>query len=167
MLHSCIGTNSELLTFGDPLSLWYTQGSSLNEKYLPGEEQPSMEVNGLLLFGIWYVVLAIGVSLAVLRWKRRQKYLRRLRTQGRRVIAIVTQVQQECEQRGPEEFPLINYCYYIQAQWTDPQTGSTYWFQSNRLTSLPKEYLPGAFVHVLMDASTHPTLYLMELPEYG
>ena len=64
-----------------------------------------MEINGLLFFEIWSVVLAVGISLAVLRWERRRK-LRRLRTQGRRVIAIVTQVQQEGEQRGPAEFPL-------------------------------------------------------------
>jgi hypothetical protein len=82
------------------------------------------------------------------------------------VIARVTQVQQECEERGPAAFPLTAYCYYIQAQWTDPQTGRTYWFQSNRLISRPIEYLPGAFVHVLMDDSTHPTRYLMDLPEY-
>jgi len=89
-----------------------------------------------------------------------------VQTQGRRVIARVTEVQQECEERGPDAFPLLNYCYSIQAQWIDPQTGRTYWFQSNRLTSRPKEYLPGAFVHVLMDDSTHPTRYMMELPEY-
>ena len=125
-----------------------------------------MEIYGLLLVGIWFVVLAAFVPFALLRWKQRQKQLQRLRTRGRRVIAMVTEVQQECEERGPEEFPFINYCYYIQAQWTDPQTGRTYWFQSNRLTSLPQEYLPGAFVDVLMDASTHPTRYMMELPEY-
>lgn len=125
-----------------------------------------MEFNGLLFFGIWYVVLAVGVFLAVLRWKQKRKHLRKLQTQGRRVIAMVTQIQEECEERGPDEFPLLNYCYYIQAQWTDPRTGNTYRFQSNRLTSLPKEYLPGAFVHVLMDESTRPTRYMMELPEY-
>ncbi|HET8843354.1 MAG TPA: hypothetical protein VFN35_17960 [Ktedonobacteraceae bacterium] len=125
-----------------------------------------MEFNGLLFFGIWYVVLAVGVFLAVLRWKQKRKHLRKLQTQGRRVIAMVTQIQEECEERGPDEFPLLNYCYYIQAQWTDPRTGNTYRFQSNRLTSLPKEYLPGAFVHVLMDESAHPTRYMMELPEY-
>src|SRR5690242_374907 len=116
-----------------------------------------MEFNGLLFFGIWYVVLAVGVFLAVLRWKQKRKHLRKLRTQGRRVIAMVTQIQEECEERGPDEFPFLNYCYYIQAQWTDPRTGNTYRFQSNRLTSLPKEYLPGAFVHVLMDESARPT----------
>jgi hypothetical protein len=175
MLHRRIGTNGNSLTFGDPFSLLYTQGSSPDEKDLQGEEQPSMEANelqlsmevkGVFFLGICFVVLAVGISLAVLRWKWRRKQLRRLQIQGRRVIARVTQVQQECEERGPDAFALLNYCYYIQAQWIDPQTGRTYCFQSNRLTSRPKEYLPGAFVHVLMDDSTHSTRYLMELPEY-
>ena len=40
----------------------------------------AMEVKGLLLLGIGVVVLAAGVSLAVLRWKWRRKQLRSANT---------------------------------------------------------------------------------------
>jgi hypothetical protein len=130
-----------------------------------GKGPQTMAVNTLLLLGTCYIVLAAGVCLALLIGQRRRAQLRKLQTQGKRVIAIVTDVQQEREERGPAAFPLINYCYFIEAQWTDPQTGTTYWFKSNRLVSSPKEYSRGTFVHVLIDP-THPTRYVMELPEY-
>jgi Protein of unknown function (DUF3592) len=124
-----------------------------------------MAINTLLLFGTGYIVLVAGVYLALLLGQRKRAQLHKLQTQGKRLIAIVTDVQQEQEERGPAAFPVINYCYYIEAQWTDPKTGNTYRFKSNRLVSSPKEYSRGTFVHVLIDP-TNPTRYAMELPEY-
>ena len=119
----------------------------------------------LLILCMCSMVIVAGVYLAVLLGQLRREKSRKLQHQGKRVIAIVTNVQQEREERGPAEFPLINYCYYIEAQWTDPQTGNTYLFKSRRLASSPKEYSRGRFVQVLMDPN-NPTRYTMELPEY-
>jgi hypothetical protein len=130
-----------------------------------GKEQQTMEADTLLILGMCYIVLAASVCLAILLGQLRREKLRKLQTQGKRVIAMVTDVQQECEERGPPAFPLINYCYYIEAQWIDPQTGNTYLFKSDRLASNPKEYTRATFVHVLIDP-TDPTRYVMELPEY-
>ena len=77
----------------------------------------------------------------------------------------MTSVEQEREERGNPEVPRIDYAYYIEAEWTDPRTGNTYRFRSDRLASSPKEYLPGTFIHVLVDPK-HPTRYVLELPEY-
>ena len=121
-----------------------------------------MADNTLLILCTSYIVIIAAAGLAMLLGQRRRE---KLRTQGRRVIAIVTDVLQEREERGPAAFPILNYCYYIEAQWTDPQTGTTYLFKSQRLTSSPKAYTLGTFVHVVFDPS-HPTRYTMELPEY-
>lgn len=116
----------------------------------------------LMIFGICYFVIVAG---ALLLGQLRREKARKLLAQGKRVIAIVTNVEQECEERGPAAFPLIDYCYYIEAQWIDPKKGNTYLFKSNRLASSPKEYAPGGFVQVLMDPHDS-TRYIMELPEY-
>ena len=111
------------------------------------------------------IVLAAGIYLALLLVELRKANTRKLQEQGRRVIAIVTNVEREREERGNPEVPRIDYGYYIEAEWTDPQTGYTYQFRSNRLASSPKEYTPGTFVHVLIDPK-NPARYALELPEY-
>src|SRR2546426_5430087 len=129
------------------------------------KEKHTMATNPLLTPYTYYLVIVVSVALAILLGQLIREKSRKLQQHGRRVIAIVTNVQQEREERGPPEFPLINYCYYIEAQWIDPRTGNTYRFKSQRLASSPKEYSPGKFVPVLIDPN-NPTRYTMELPEY-
>ena len=121
-----------------------------------------MVVNLLILSAL--MVLA-AVFLIILFVRQRKASIRTLQQRGRRLIAIVTAVEQECEERGNPEVPRIDYAYYIEAEWTDPRTGNTYRFRSDRLASSPKEYPPGAFVRVLVDPKD-PTRYVLELPEY-
>jgi hypothetical protein len=121
-----------------------------------------MAVN-ILILGALMVLAAI--CLAILFVQRRKANIRTLQKRGRRLIAIVTNIEQECEERGNPEVPRIDYAYYIEAEWTDPRTGHTYRFRSDRLASSPKEYPPGTFVHVLVDPK-RPTRYALELPEY-
>ena len=95
-------------------------------------------------------------------------YLRRhnsmfLHQNGKRVVAIVTNIRQEMEERGPSEFPCINYCYYIEAEWTDIHTGVTHKFRSKRLNSRPIEE-PGAFLSVVVDVE-NPENYEIDLSE--
>ena len=113
---------------------------------------------------ITMVVLAVVFLVIRLIYQRKAK-VRILQRRGRRLIAMVTAVEQEREERGNPEFPRIDYAYYIEAEWTDPQTGNTYRFRSDRLASSPKEYSPGTFVYVLIDPE-RPTRYMLELPEY-
>ncbi len=121
-----------------------------------------MAENVLILSAL---VLLAAVFLIILFVQQRKANIRTLQQRGRRLIAIVTAVEQECEERGNPEVPRIDYAYYIEAEWTDPQTGNTYRFRSDRLASSPKEYPPGAFVCVLVDPKD-PTRYVLELPEY-
>ena len=111
----------------------------------------------------WMVLAAI--CLAIFFLQRSKANIRTLQKRGRRLIAIVINVEQECEERGNPEVPRIEYAYYIEAEWTDPRTGHTYSFRSDRLSSSPKEYPPGAFVQVLVDPR-RPARYVLELPEY-
>lgn len=117
------------------------------------------------IFAICFLILATSVYLAILPGQLRRIKIQNLQKQGKRVRAIVTNIDQEREERGNPEFPRIDYAYYIEAEWTDPQTGDTYRFRSNRLASSPKEYTQGTFVHVLIDPN-NPTRCVMELPEY-
>jgi hypothetical protein len=91
---------------------------------------------------------------------RSSQYLSR---KGKRVVAIVTAIRQEMEERGPAQFPRINYCYYIEAEWTDIHTWITYTFRSKRLNSKPRE-VPGNVLSVLVDPEK-PSNYYMELSE--
>ena len=86
-----------------------------------------------------------------------------LQKNGKRVVAIVTNIHQEVEERGPTEFPRVNYCYYIEAEWTDIHTGATYSFWSKRLNSRPIEE-PGAFLSVIVDVE-NPKNYEIDLSE--
>ena len=111
------------------------------------------------------LMVLVAVCLVVLFARRRKANVRTLQKRGRRLVAIVTNVEQEREERGNPEVPRIDYAYYIEAEWTDPRTGNTYRFRSDRLASSPKEYPPGTFIHVLVDPK-RPTRYVLELPEY-
>ena len=117
----------------------------------------------ILILGALMALAA--VCLVILFFQRRKASIRTLQKRGRRLIAIVTNIEQECEERGNPEFPRIDYAYYIEAEWTDPRTGNTYRFRSDRLASSPKEYPPGTFVHVLVDPR-NPSRYVLEVPEY-
>ena len=116
----------------------------------------------ILILSVLMVLAA--VCFAVLFVQRRKANIHTLQKRGRRLIAIVTNIEQECEERGNPEIPRIDYAYYIEAEWTDPRTGHTYRFRSDRLASSPKEYPPGTFVQVLVDPK-HPTRYVLELSE--
>jgi hypothetical protein len=113
-------------------------------------------------------VILILVLLAVVFFitNRLLTYLQRynssfLQKKGKRVVAIVTSIRQDVEERGPAEYPHINYCYYIEAEWTDSYTGETYRFRSKRLNSRPIEE-PGAFLSVIIDVE-NPKNYEMDL----
>lgn len=124
-----------------------------------------MTVNSLLFFYTCLLILVIVGGLVILPGQLRRERIHKLHRQGRRVRAVVINVRQEREERGPSGFSLIDYCYFIEAQWTDPQTEKTYLFRSNRLASSPKEYSRGKFVHVLIDPH-NPERYILDLPEY-
>jgi hypothetical protein len=92
--------------------------------------------------------------------RKSNKYLYQ---KGKRVVAIITAIRQEVEERGPPQFARINYCYYIEAEWIDIHTWKTYRFRSGRLNSRPKE-VPGDVLSVMLDLE-NPTHYYMELTE--
>ncbi len=110
-----------------------------------------MEISQVQFVLLVFMLLAIVFFIT----NRLLAYLQRhsssiLQENGKRVVAIVTVIRQEVEERGPTEFPRINYCYYIEAEWTDIHTGVTYRFISKRLNSRPIEE-PGAFLSVIVD----------------
>jgi uncharacterized protein DUF3592 len=121
------------------------------------KEKPTMAWNAQLLS--LFIVLAAAVCLAILFIQVRKTKIRK------QVTATVITVEQEREERGNAEYPRIDYGYYIEAEWIDPQTGDTYRFRSNRLASSPKEYTPGTPVHILIDPK-NPARYALEMPEY-
>jgi hypothetical protein len=114
----------------------------------------------VLVFILLIVVFIITNRLLTLLQRQKSSHLQQ---KGKRVVAIVTNIRQEVEERGPAEFPRINYCYYIEAEWTDIHTGATYSFRSKRLSSRPIEE-PGAFLSVVVDAE-NPKNYEIDLSE--
>jgi hypothetical protein len=138
---------------------WETAAEDIARRLQGVKEHPMMAVILIAL------MLLAAICLIILLARRKKAMIRTLQKRGRRLIAIVTAVEQVREERGNPEIPRIDYAYYIEAEWTDPQTGNTYQFRSDRLASSPKEYSPGTFISVLIDPE-QPTHYVLELPEY-
>jgi len=122
-----------------------------------------MMAGNVLILSALILLFAVCLAIIFVRWRKTS--LRTLQKRGRRLVAIVTNIEQEREERGNPEIPRIDYAYYIEAEWTDPRTGNTYQFRSQRLASSPKEYPPGSFVPVLIDPKD-PGRYVLELSEY-
>lgn len=114
----------------------------------------------VLIFMLLVVVFLITNRLLTYLQNYKSSFLQK---NGKRVVAIVTTIRQEVEERGPTEYPRINYCYYIEAEWTDIHSGATYSFRSKRLTLRPMEE-PGAFLSVVLDVE-NPKNYEIDLSE--
>ncbi len=96
-------------------------------------------------------LLAIGCS----GWLRQARSDGRLERSGKRVQATVTSI---------EKRPGLAFTsYIITAAWSEPQTGTSYTFESEPDPRPPHErYVPGAAVDVLLDP-TNPGRYCMEV----
>ncbi len=102
------------------------------------------------------VILAIAIPLltiALVYIILRRRKLGWLHTNGKEVVATVTDVSKNPEPRRYPDGRIVNV-YTVRATWTDPQNNSTYTFHDNTLDQ-SERFPPGSQVSVLIDPQ-HP-----------
>ena len=115
---------------------------------------------------IWFLLLLSGIVVSRL-FPLIQKALliRWLKKNGAWVIATVTGIQKQM--RGEKSYvsermwEMVPY-YYITAQWKDSRTKCIYTFRTRVRGPLPRIYVPGHSVYVLIDPR-NPKRYFVEL----
>ena len=106
-----------------------------------------------LLFGSLIVICVVGIltqAIIIMRSNRPTN-----KWKGRRVIAMVTNIDTEAETFNGRN------ALYITAEWLDNRTGLTYTFRSHPLMSHPEKQV-GDIVTVFFDPH-HPQLYRIKL----
>ena len=84
--------------------------------------------------------------------------VRRLRSHGRQIIAVVTSIRHES---GKTAWGFARDIYALTATWTSPHTGRTYTYWTWAMRSGPA-YTPGSLVPVVIDPD-NPKRYALEL----
>lgn len=84
--------------------------------------------------------------------------VRRLRSHGRRIVAVVTAIRHES---GKTTWGVARDNYAVTGTWTSPRTGRTYTFWTWAMRSRPA-CTPGSLVPVVIDPD-NPKRYALEL----
>ena len=114
-----------------------------------------------LLYLAFFVILVVAIGGAILRWTQ----VSSLRQSGVRVAATVRDID---HQRHTTMNPTNNVMttrdnWYIEAEWTDPASGETRMFRSDRLDQWDAERYPvGSPITVLIDPQ-NPDSYYVEI----
>jgi hypothetical protein len=116
-----------------------------------------LTTNDIVLLAIVGPLLIIAFVYAVYRRRK----LNWLHTNGKEIIATVTDVTQNREPRRYPDGRIVNV-YTVKATWTDPQNNSTYTFRDNTLDQSEK-FPPGSQVSVLIDPQHPQERYSMQL----
>ncbi len=129
---------------------------------------------GSSLFTLLFLIVIGLIVWQVVRSIMRTQEIDELRRSGKRVAATVTNIRHERVQSRaatppnpathmPGSPPIYRDDWYVEAEWTDPQTGQTYAFKSERLgREDAMRYHAGDPITVLMDPSD-PSRYYVEI----
>ena len=114
-----------------------------------------------LIYLAFFVVLLVVIGGAILRWTQ----VSGLRKTGVRIAATVRDID---HQRHTTMNPTTHVMttrddWYIEAEWTDPASGETRMFRSDRLDEWDAERYPvGSPITVLIDPQ-NPESYYVEI----
>ena len=126
------------------------------------------------LFTLFFLVVVGFILWQVLREVLRKQEIDELQHSGKRVAATVTNILHERVQTNagmppnptthmPASAPTYRDDWFVEASWTDPQTGSTHAFKSDRLDrDDAMRYAAGDPITVLVDPSD-PERYYVEV----
>lgn len=126
------------------------------------------------LFGLFFIVVLGIFAFGIVQSFLRAQQVDELRRTGTRVAATVTSVLHERVQTNPgmpannttgmpPTAPTYRDDWYVEATWTDPNTGATHQFKSDRLTRADAtRYAAGQPITVLIDPAD-PTRYYVEI----
>jgi len=129
---------------------------------------------GNSLFTLFFLIVLGVIVWQVVRAIMRTQEVDELRRSGKRVAATVTNILHERVQSSaatapnpatnmPARAATYRDDWYVEAEWTDPQTGQAYAFKSERLDREgAMRYHAGDPITVLVDPSD-PSLYYVEI----
>ncbi len=120
------------------------------------------------MFGLlnWILLMITGmVVYRIVHLIQRARLVRWLKTNGMVVIATVTNVQKQLRSEksslSEKIWDMVPY-YAITAQWRHAKTKQVYTFKQTIRGPLPRTYVPGHSVAVLIDPN-NPKHYHLEL----
>ncbi len=115
--------------------------------------------------GLLLLCLSGIVIYRIIRLIQKARLMRSLKTNGVLVIAKVKDVHKQLRSEkgswGERMWDLVPH-YDVTAQWKDPKTQQLYTFKKTVHGHLPRRYVPGHSVYVLIDPN-NPERYYMEL----
>ncbi len=124
------------------------------------------------LFDAFFLLMVGMIVAMVLRAMTRARQVDELRRSGTRVAATVTNIQHRRVQTnagmppnpatgGAIPAPTYRDDWFIEAEWTDPRTGVTHRFKSDRLSEFDaRRYAAGEPITVLVDPNDPATYYV-------
>jgi hypothetical protein len=126
------------------------------------------------LFTLFFLIVLGVILYQVVRQVMRSREIGQLEQSGKRIAANVTNVVHERVQTNmgqppnpathmPATAPTYRDDWFVEAQWTDPQTGREYAFKSDRLDREDAiRYAAGDPITVMIDP-VDPDRYYVEL----
>lgn len=111
------------------------------------------------IYLVFFVILVVVIGGVILRWTQ----VSGLRQTGMRVAATVSDID---HQRRTTMNPTTHVMttrddWYVEAEWTDPASGETRMFRSDRLDEWDAERYPvGSPITVLIDPQNPDTYYV-------
>lgn len=126
------------------------------------------------LFGLFFIVVLGIFAFGIVQSFLRAQQVDELRRTGTHVAATVTNILHERVQTNPgmapnnaagmpPTAPTYRDDLFVEATWTDPTTGTTYQFKSDRLTHANAlRYAAGQPITVLIDPAD-PTRHYVEI----
>jgi hypothetical protein len=124
-----------------------------------------------LVCALAVAIIIFGIVAVVLR----QRQIATLQRTGTRVVARVTNILHERIQTnagapldpvnhpGVMQAPTYRDVWHVEAEWTDPQTGTTHRFRSEALTrTVAERYPAGSPITVLINLND-PSQYFVEI----
>jgi hypothetical protein len=112
-----------------------------------------------LFYLAFFVILIVAIGGAILRWTQ----VSGLRQTGVRSAATVRDIDHQRHTiTNPTTHVMTTYGdWYIAAEWTDPASGETRVFRSDRLDQWDAERCPiGSPITVLIDPQNHDSYYV-------
>lgn len=126
------------------------------------------------VFPVVFIIVLCFIGFGIVQTFLRAQQVDELRRSGTRVAATVTNVLHQHTQTNPgmppnaatgmpATAPTYRDDWYVEAAWTDPRTGASYTFKSDRLTRADAlRYAAGQPITVLVNPND-PTQYYVEI----
>ncbi len=121
--------------------------------------------NGSSILPVFIVLAVVIIGIGIVSALANQAKVTDLRQNGKWIMAKVDRVEHKTRMNPATQMnnqvPQIHHYYVVLASWTDPDTGNSYTFSSDRKSRSPR-YVSGDDIPVLVDPNDY-TRYHIEI----